>query len=231
MYKVIIYFLSIIGFLFADQKNLAKDEVLNLIKAELSQKLTGQEFDITLDYWTDAWGDEKEKTFSAQEVELLQNNSRFQIEIQGFKNNKTKKISGKVIYKINIPVLKRPIQVGEEIEEEDVVLQHVSLDNINQSYLTKKEQLIGMIVKNAPLKPNTPLLKGQVQAPILIKKGEVIRVIYEKKFIKISNKGIALKDGAKQDVIPVEIATHDARQPKKVVDALIVSSHDAKIQL
>ncbi|MBP9752877.1 MAG: flagellar basal body P-ring formation protein FlgA [Proteobacteria bacterium] len=231
MSRFIIYFLSLFGFLFADQKAAVKDEVTMLIKAELSQKLIGQDFDISLDYWTDAWGDEKEKTLAAKDLELLQSNSRFQLDVQGFKDNKIKKISGKIIYKMAIPVLKRPLQIGEEIDEDDIVLQAVSLDDISHSYLTKKEQLVGLMPKNMALKPNTPLLKGQLQAPVVIKKGAIIRVSFEKKSLKITNKGVALKDGSKQDIIPIEITTHDPKQPKKVVEAFVVSSQDVKIQL
>jgi flagella basal body P-ring formation protein FlgA len=231
MNKIIIYFLSVMGYLFAESSHPVKEEIITLIKAELSQHLTGQEFDITLDHWTDSWGSEKEKTLNAKDVTLLQNSSRFQVEIEGFKNSKTKKISGKITYKVSIPVLNRPLQIGEEIGEEDVILQSVSLDDVNQSYYTKKEQLIGLSAKSGTIKPNAPLLKQQLQAPIIVKKGSLIRVTYERKSLRICNKGIALKDAARQDVIPVEISTQDPKQPKKVIQAAIISAQDAKIQL
>jgi flagella basal body P-ring formation protein FlgA len=233
MYKIIFYVFFILTYLFGDSSNdgVVKKEVLDLLKAEISQKIPLQEFDINLDHWTIAWETEKESTLTIKSLTLLKDNTHFQAEIEGFNKQSTKKLSGKITYLIDVPVLNRTIQVDEEIGEEDITIQHISLDTVNQNFVLKKEKLVGLSPRSMPLKAGVPLLKQNLKAPIVVKKGSLLRVFYENKTLRVSNKGIALKDGSRDEVIPIEISTQDAKQPKKVIHAAIISSQDAKLKV
>lgn len=223
MRRIIINFLSTFCFLFGEDS--VKEEVINLLKAELSQKIYVEKFDITLDHWTEAWEKEKEGTLKVKELKV--NKNRFQSEVEGFK--KDKKLNGKITYHFKLPVLNRSIEPGEEILEDDITYTEVETDQAETHYITKKEDIVGNTSRCSILKAGIPLLKTQIKAPIVVKKGSVIRVVYEHNSLRVTNKGIALKDATKSEVIPVEIQNQQNKNTKKVIQATVLNAQDARI--
>lgn len=225
--RIFIFFLASFYYVFCEDATPVKDEITTLLKAEISQKITAQDFDLKIDHWAPAWENEKEKTLSVKELTL--NKNRFQAEVDGFK--KTKRINGKVVYKAKVPVLSRSIQPGDEILEDDITYAEIDSDELNVQFISKKEDLVGNTSKGCVLKPGVPLIKTQIKAPIVVKKGEVIRVIYEAHNLRISNKGIAQKDAAKRETIPVEVICPNDRNIKKVIYATVLNAQDAKVNV
>lgn len=228
--RIVIYFLTSFFYVFCEDAKTSekvKEEVVELLKAELSQKITSSDFDISIDHWAKSWEEDKEKTLSVKELTL--NKNRFQSEIDGFK--KAKRINGRIVYKTKVPVLARPIQPGDEILEDDITYAEIDTDDIQFQYVSQKDDLVGFTSKGSILKPGVPIAKTQIKAPIVIKKGEVIRVIYEHKTLRISNKGVVLKDGAKKESIPIEIINPNDKNIKKIIHATVISHQDAKINL
>lgn len=225
--RVIIFFVASFYYVFCNEPTAVKEEVISVLKAELSQKVFTQDFDIKIENWTSSWENDKEKALSLKDLTL--NKNRFQAEIDGFK--KRKRINGKIVYKTRIPVLARNIQPGDEILEDDITFMDVDSDDIHVQYISQKEELVGNTSKGGILKTGVPIAKHQIKAPILVKKGELIRVIYEVKNLRISNKGIAQKDGAKRETIPVEVINPQDKNVKKVIYATVLNAQDAKVSL
>jgi flagella basal body P-ring formation protein FlgA len=214
MFKFLIYFLTTITFLFAEE-NAVKNEVLKLLKAELSQKLSATDFEIEIDHWVEKWENEREedKNLDSKNWYVSPQQNRFRVDVLGFK--KDKKVFGKIKFYADIPVLTRFINPGEEIEKEDLCIQRVEIDGTQKQYLTKEEDIIGRTARQAPLKPGMPLLPHLLKAPVIVKKGEILEVIFERRSLRITNKGIALKDAIKSENIPIEIIAQDPKLPKK----------------
>ncbi|CAO4839935.1 MAG: hypothetical protein CNLJKLNK_00980 [Holosporales bacterium] len=225
--RIIIFIVASFYYVFCEDATPVKDDVITLLKAELSQKISAQDFDIKIENWTPSWENDKEKTLSLKDLTL--NKNRFQAEIDGFK--KAKRINGKIVYKTKVPVLARNIQPGDEILEDDITFVDFDSDDIHIQYISKKEELIGNTSKGGLLKTGVPISKHQIKAPVVIKKGELIRVIYEIKNLRISNKGIAQKDGAKRDTIPVEVINPNDKNVKKVIYATVLNAQDAKVSM
>lgn len=230
MSKFFLYFLITLTFLFAEE-SAVKNEVLKLLRAELSQKISLTDFEIELDHWVEKWEDEREKDqkLDAKNWYVSPQQNRFRVELSGFK--KEKKIFGKIKFYAEIPVLTRFINPGEEIEKGDLSIQHVEIDSSQKQYLTSEEDIIGKTARHAPLKPGAPILQHFLKAPIIVKKGEILEVIFERRNLRITNKGVALKDAIKAEKIPIEIIAHDPKLPKKTIYASVTSRHSAKVNL
>lgn len=233
MSRIVIYFLITLSFLFGetDSPQDFKNSIIAMIKAELSQKVSFHDFDIDLDHWINQWMSEKNENEDIQieKVYVSPQQNRFHVELTGFK--KPKKLFGKIRFFAEIPVLNRLIQAGEEIQKEDLTIHRTQLDQIQNQYLTHEDEIIGKTPRHSSLKPGMPLFKNQLKAPIIVKKGHVMEIAFERRSLRISNKGIALKDATKDENIPFEIHTQDPKQPKKIIYASVVSANSAKINL
>ncbi|PIZ34290.1 MAG: flagella basal body P-ring formation protein FlgA [Alphaproteobacteria bacterium CG_4_10_14_0_8_um_filter_37_21] len=204
-------------------------EVLSLLNAEISQKVNVTDFGIKLDNWTSSWESDKVQCLKLKDLKISHNQTRFAAQIDGFKT--TKRLFGKVEWYIDVPVLNRMLRPGEEIQADDIILQKIESHKINAFHLTDAGQLIGMIGRHSVLKPGVLLTKSDVQAPMVVKRGAVMRVTLKKGSLTVSNKGIALKDAARDATIPIEMMNNNGKKDKKTVYAVVLSSENAEIRL
>lgn len=212
----------------ADIKTL-HSEVLSLLNAEISQKVNVTDFGIKLDNWTSSWEGDKVQDLKLKDLKVTHNQTRFSAQIEGFKA--TKRLFGKIEWYIDVPVLNRMLRPGEEVQSDDLMLQKIESHKINASHLTNTDQLIGMISRHSVLKPGIPLTKSDIQAPMIVKRGSVMRVTLKKGSLTVSNKGIALKDAARDATIPIEMMQSGHKKDKKTVYATVLSSENAEIRL
>jgi len=204
-------------------------EVISLLNAEISQKVNVNDFIIKLDNWTPSWEGDKVQSLTLKELKVTHNQTRFTAQIDGFKS--TKKLFGKVEWYIEVPVLNRMLRPGEEIQADDISLQKIESHKINAFHLINTEQIIGMIARHSVLKPGMLLTKSDIQAPVVVKRGSVMRVTLKKGSLIVSNKGIALRDAARDATIPIEIIQNNNKKDKKTVYAVVLSSENAEIRL
>ena len=204
-------------------------EVLSLLNAEISQKVNVTDFGIKLDNWTSSWELDKVQGLKLKDLKVTHNQTRFSAQVEGFKA--TKRLFGKIEWYVDVPVLNRMLRPGEEIQSDDIVLQKIESHKINAFHLTDAGQLIGMIGRHSVLKPGVLLTKSDVQAPMVVKRGAVMRVTLKKGSLTVSNKGIALKDAARDATIPIEMMNNNGKKDKKTVYAVVLSSENAEIRL
>lgn len=230
MFKFFVYFLTTLTFLFAEE-NTVKEEMIKALKAELSQKINIPDFDIEIDHWVDKWESDREsdKPMDLKNLYVSPQQNRFRVDVLGFK--KDKKIFGKIKFYADIPVLTRFINAGDEIEQGDLCVQRVEIEGTHKQYLTNEADIIGRTARNVPIKPGMPILQHLLKAPVIVKKGEILEVVFERRSLRITNKGVALKDAIKSENIPIEIITQDPKLPKKTIYASVTSRHSAKVNL
>jgi flagella basal body P-ring formation protein FlgA len=204
-------------------------ELMSLLNAEISQKVNVSEFMIKLDNWTPSWESEKNQSLTLKELKVTHNQTRFTAQVEGFQS--TKKLFGRIEWYVEVPVLNRILRPGEEIREDDLSLQKIESNQINAFHLINTEQIIGMVPRHSILKPGVLLTKNDIQAPVIVKRGSVMRVTLKKGSLIVSNKGIALRDAARDATIPIEIIQNNSKKDKKTIYAVVLSSENAEIRL
>jgi flagellar basal body P-ring formation protein FlgA len=206
-----------------------KETVVSFIKANVSQKISAQDFNIILENWTDAWEKENtiDATLTANELSLQNDQRRFTIHVNGLKGG-SKKLMGKIEWLTEVPTLNRPIGPDEIIQESDIVMQKVDADRLTATQIKNIPDLIGKTAKNAMLKAGAPLNKSEIQSPLVIKKGNIVTITYKKGNLRISTQGVAEKDGYADEMIPFETQNGSSeKRLKKIIHAKVVSSNSA----
>lgn len=131
-------------------------------------------------------------------------------------------ISGRASVALDIPVLNRPVARGEIIEESDIFI--VTRDDIRPGYFeTDASALIGKQAKRA-LGPNTPLRSSDIAAPMLIKRGALVRLSFEARGLRLMDQGVALANGALDEVVKIENA-----KSERTLRAIVTGPNQARV--
>ncbi len=107
--------------------------------------------------------------------------------------------------KIKIPVLLSSLVNGQVIEREHLTQKEVDAREINAQTVLNLNEIIGKVVQAQFIKSHEGIKKQDLKQDVLVKKGETVRVVFQGPCLTITNQGIAQKDGALREQIPVEI--------------------------
>jgi flagellar basal body P-ring formation protein FlgA len=127
------------------------------------------------------------------------------------------RVSGRLIYRIEVPVLARPVAQGTPIAAGDLDLVKLRRDGIAQDIATDLAQLIGKSPRR-PLRAGEPVHLSDVQLPILIHKGDLVIIVLETPTLRLTGQGQALEDGAFGKSIRVSNT-----KSSRVIDTMIVA--------
>ncbi len=96
------------------------------------------------------------------------------------------------------PVLNHDVTKGEIIKAEDVV--YLSIERHSGTAIRDSSWLIGKQARTN-IKAWKVLNFNQLQMPLLVKKNDVVEVLYKSSNINIKTKGVALENGSLEKVI------------------------------
>jgi len=141
------------------------------------------------------------------------------------KNRKKILVRVKVEVRENVLVANKKIKKGTNITKEDLVRIKKDVSRERKSAIFNEKLIIGKqarrdIPKREAVKPNL------VQRPVVLKKGEAVKLVYENKMMRLTNLATAMKSGKKGDMIPVR-----TMKGKKTVYAVIVDSRHVTVAL
>jgi len=106
------------------------------------------------------------------------------------------------LYK-EIFVARDTIKRNQVIEESDLLKVRKNVDRMPREYVTDKNQLIGKI-STRTINPSEAIRGNTVTAPLLIKSGDRLQIVFETPFLRLSAPGISLAKGRKGERIPVK---------------------------
>jgi flagella basal body P-ring formation protein FlgA len=217
--------------------SVSKDEVLEILRAELSQKITTHDFQVSLDNWSDAWGKSKNlkeaPLLSLTELSLVADQRRFTT-ILNIGEKFSRKLIGRIDWLIEIPVLTNPINSNFVITESDISWQKFPADRITSTMAAKKEDLLGKTSRRGVLKLGMPINLNELQSPVVIKKGDTVQVSYKSRALEITARALAKSDGSIGEMIYFEplSQSHNGNEPnrqKKIIQAKVVGPSLAEI--
>jgi len=138
----------------------------------------------------------------------LQSDSFSAVAVAPSKDNPLKKInlSGKIERLVSVPVFRTALQNGDVIGENDLDWVQIPVRELQHNAMTKKEDLIGMTPRRI-IYPGKFVLKGTLEKPQLVQRGENITIFFSRGPLRLSAKGKALQSGAIGDTVRV---TNDA---------------------
>ncbi len=133
-------------------------------------------------------------------------------------------ISGTLSRLLSVPVLKTATQSGDVISAYDIVFIDVPVKTMNRDVVLKEEDLVGMTPRRI-LQPDKPVKRGDLQAPKLVSRGDMVTVILNNKGLNLTTQGKALQNGTKGETIRILNASSN-----KTIEGLITGSKEVTIQ-
>jgi flagella basal body P-ring formation protein FlgA len=105
------------------------------------------------------------------------------------------RVGGRLLRMIDLPVLTRIVAPGETIAARDVERIAVRADRINQAFVADAADLVGKTPRRA-IRPNEPVRVADIQAPVTVRKGELVTIVLETPSMRLTAQGKAAEDGA-----------------------------------
>lgn len=111
-------------------------------------------------------------------------------------------INGRIVPMVEVPVLVERLRSGDIIREDMVAWMRVPEDSLNSNSITDIRDLVGMTPRRH-VRDMDILSKTDIQAPRVVKKGDLVTMILSDGRLQLTAKGKALDHGAKGDVIRI----------------------------
>ena len=147
-------------------------------------------------------------------VSVNPRSGRFLIRVRGAEGTPSAAIAGRAASSVEYPVLVQPVARGEIISENHITYRERN-DLQAAFYVTDSADVIGMEARR-PLQADAPLRVSDLKAPVLVKRGALVTMIYENDGLRLTHHGVAGAAGGMGDVIAVE-NTKSERTIKAVV--------------
>jgi len=103
----------------------------------------------------------------------------------------------------DVVVSKRELVKNREITGEDVHIQKKWLKRIPANIVTIPSDIVGKTL-TFNLRPHSEITKNIIRTPLLIKRGNVVRIVFDNDSLSVTAMGISEEDGAKDKVIRVK---------------------------
>jgi flagella basal body P-ring formation protein FlgA len=112
------------------------------------------------------------------------------------------RIAGRALAVIEVPVLTRDVTPGETIAEGDLSVSEIAAAQAGAQLLTSHRSIAGQAARRH-LRAGMPLFAHDVKKPVVIKKGELIIIVYAADGIELSAQGQAQADASHGDTLAV----------------------------
>jgi flagella basal body P-ring formation protein FlgA len=130
-------------------------------------------------------------------------------------------INGNYDEYLTLPVLKQAIKKNTIINEEDITPLRVKFSNLKKTPITDINLIIGKTPKFF-LQKNSAISLDDLILPKIIRKGEIVTVIYANKSISIKMTAQALESGTVGEVIKVKNTRSNTILPATVISSGVV---------
>ncbi|NQV20648.1 MAG: flagellar basal body P-ring formation protein FlgA [Rhodospirillales bacterium] len=133
------------------------------------------------------------------------------------------KLPGQARIMREIPVLAHHVAVGDVITEDDLRWIEMAADRMGQGVIHGAYEIIGQSPRRS-IKPGKPVRFRDVQKPLLVTKGSLIKVIVQTPYMQISTTGKAMDSGAHGDAIRIQNTTS-----RQIVQAVVEARNRAYV--
>lgn len=132
-------------------------------------------------------------------------------------------VSGNLKSKTTIPVLKNTLRNGDLIGDADLDYVDVPTAELQPDTMLKAQDLIGMTPRRM-VASGKPVRAMDLQAPLLVERGEPVTIVFETGPMKLTATGKAVQHGAKGDLIRVVNAGSN-----RTIDAVVSGQREVTV--
>lgn len=125
------------------------------------------------------------------------------------------RVTGRLVRMARLPVLNRPIGPGEVVAQRDIETMELRADRLGPDVIVDARELVGKTPRHA-LHAHEPLHPFDVQAPVIVRKDDLVTIVLETPSLRLSTQGKALEDGGMGATIRVANTASN-----RVIDATV----------
>lgn len=202
---------------------LTVSEVEELITKELEQQGAGKNLssNITNQRTGILFGSSVKPNVVVTNLDFNSDNKFFNADIAILIDGKTRKaltVKGNYDFIIKVPVLRTKHFRGTEINTGDIMWLDIAADKVDSGYVRNVSQLEGKIAERTISSGRPINLSSLGEPPIILRKNKV-SMIYQKPYLQIRTKGIAMEDGMVGEEIRVKNETSG-----QIISALVMKN-------
>ncbi len=167
-----------------------------------------------------------------EKIEYDAQTSKFRANVSYFQDGilaKQEEIIGRYESLVEIPVLKARLSKGALISSEDVEYIEFSSSRVRGDIVAEADQIVGKSLKRT-VSPKRPIKLDEIVEPVLIKKDDIVTLLYKTDYIEIKATGIALEEGALGSVIQVKNEKSGAIIRGKILSSTTVIANRGEVK-
>ena len=123
-----------------------------------------------------------------------------------------------------IAMAAREIARGETLTPDALVMKKFNISNLRGEPLLSREEATGLTAKRT-LRAWTPILRTQLQQPLLVKRGQAVTISSVSDDIHAQTAGVALKEGHLHESIKVQNSSSE-----RVIDATVTGAGRVSVE-
>lgn len=216
--KSILFLLCVTGAVpaFAETLNVTESDVSRAVAEEFAEQGLDEELELEFFGGKSSFAIEnaKKAKIMVGGLKYDETQNKFSVRVEIFADGRSVAVSdlqGKYYVLDEAWVPNRNINKGETLVEQDLKVVKVRRNRLKPTVLSKKEQLVEKEAKRS-LKEGKLINEREVGSRILVRKGDIVTLVYKSGQMQITAKGEALSDGAKNQKIEAE----NTKSKKKV---------------
>jgi len=133
------------------------------------------------------------------------------------------KMSGDVKLFGNVLCLRKRVPRDTILTEEDVQVMRRDIGNLNDTFFSEPEEIIGKQLKNT-LNTGAILFSRHIQSPTVVKRGDLVSIVARSPSMLISVPGKSKNDGAKGDIVRVK-----NMMSRKIIFAEVINEGEVEV--
>lgn len=133
------------------------------------------------------------------------------------------RVMGRIDLNVNVVQLTRPLKQNDTIEPDDLETRSITIGESPDLYICRAEHAVGKrLVRNTG--PHQPLMAKDLDKALVIKKGDMVTIVYDHPGLKLTAKGQAKEDGAQGESIRIHNSTSNKTILCRIIDAQTVEA-------
>jgi flagellar basal body P-ring formation protein FlgA len=181
-------------------RSIGADVVIARLHEEIAQRRPGEDLELQLDDRAVRLliPAEASDDIAVDDLSIEPRSGRFSVLVTapaGSAEAAPRRVAGRVIRMVTLPVLAHAMMPGDTIGSRDIANARLAAERVAADALSDARELLGKTPRR-PLRAQEPLRLGDVQAPLVLHKGDLVTIVLETLAMRLTTEGRVLEDGA-----------------------------------
>jgi flagella basal body P-ring formation protein FlgA len=181
-------------------RSIGADVVIARLREEIARRRPGEDLELQLDDRAVRLliPAEASDDIAVDDLSIEPRSGRFSVLVTapaGSAEAAPRRVAGRVIRMVTLPVLAHAMMPGDTIGSRDIANARLAAERVAADALADARELVGKTPRR-PLRAQEPLRLGDVQTPLVLHKGDLVTIVLETPAMRLTTEGRVLEDGA-----------------------------------